>query len=163
MKTFVNQGLCLALLLVVPGAAALAEEMSVYYVCPGNVFTNMLSAKEAQSRGCKAREVQQPTTISGPKLRPPLAAGRSSDMRVGAADQKARDSDARRILTDELSKQEDKLAAMRKDYNDGQPERQGDERNYQKYLDRVAEMKASLARQESDVAAIRRELASLPQ
>ena len=36
------------------------------------------------------------------------------------------------------------LAALRKDYNEGQPERKGDERNYQKYLDRVAEMKAAI-------------------
>ena len=45
----------------------------------------------------------------------------------------------------------------------GKPERRGDERNYQKYIDRVAEMKAALARKESDVAAIKREIAKLPQ
>jgi hypothetical protein len=163
MKTFAFQRLGPALLLAGIVVAVPAEEASVYYVCPGNVFTNMLSAKEAQSRGCKAREVQQPTTISGPRLRAPSGVARASDARIDAADQKARDSDARRILTDELSKQEDKLAALRKEYNDGQPDRLGDERNYQKYLDRVAELKASIARQESDVAAIRRELASLPQ
>ncbi len=49
-----------------------------------------------------------------------------------------------------------------KEYNNGEPERHGDERNYQKYLDRVAEMKAAIARKESDVAAIRREIAKLP-
>ena len=43
---------------------------------------------------------------------------------------------------------------MRKDYNNGEPERRGDERNYQKYLDRVAEMKAAIARKESDIAAL---------
>ena len=32
-------------------------------------------------------------------------------------------------------------------------------RNHQKYLDRVAELKASIARNESDIAGIRRELA----
>jgi hypothetical protein len=35
-------------------------------------------------------------------------------------------------------------------------------RNHQKYLDRVAELKANLARNESDVAGIRRELVRLP-
>ncbi len=29
---------------------------------------------------------------------------------------------------------------MQKEFNNGQPERQGDEKNYQKYLDRVADM-----------------------
>ena len=76
--------------------------------------------------------------------------------------QRARDNDRRRILEDELRTEEDKLAVLKRDYNDGQPERQGDERNYQKYLDRVADMKAALARKEADIAAIKRELAKLP-
>ena len=50
---------------------------------------------------------------------------------------------------------------MQKAYNNGEPERQGDEKNYQKYIDRVAEMKASLLRKESDIAAIKREIAKL--
>jgi hypothetical protein len=52
---------------------------------------------------------------------------------------------------------------MQKDYNNGEPDRLGDERNYQKYLDRVADMKAAIARKENDIAAIKRELAKLPQ
>ena len=51
-----------------------------------------------------------------------------------------------------------KLAALQKDYNNGEPERRGDERNYQKYLDRVEEMKAALTRKEADVASLKREL-----
>jgi SMC interacting uncharacterized protein involved in chromosome segregation len=73
-----------------------------------------------------------------------------------------RDTDARRILTTELQTEQDRLAALQKDFNNGEPERQGSERNYQKYADRVAEMKAAIARKESDIAAIRRELAKLP-
>jgi hypothetical protein len=41
---------------------------------------------------------------------------------------------------------------MQKDYNNGEPERRGDERNYQRYLDRVAEMKAAITRKEADIA-----------
>ena len=40
-------------------------------------------------------------------------------------------------------------------------ERRGDERNYQKYLDRVNDMKAALTRKEADVASIKRELSKL--
>jgi PAS domain-containing protein len=43
---------------------------------------------------------------------------------------------------------------MQKDYNNGEPERRGDERNYQRYLDRVAEMKAAITRKEADIAAL---------
>ncbi len=133
---------------------------SVYYVCPGNVFTNTLSAKEAEARGCRAKEAAQPTTIPAPKNRPPTAgaAAPHTEVRVDAIEQGKRDNDSKKILQDELRKAEEQLAAMRKEYNAGEPERRGDERNYQKYLDRTAELKASIARTEADVAALRREL-----
>ena len=52
---------------------------------------------------------------------------------------------------------------MSREYNNGEPEKRGDEaRNYQKYLDRTAELKNSLARVDSDIAGIRRELGRLP-
>ena len=96
---------------------------------------------------------------------PPAASGgaRSPNERVSPSEQRARDSDARRILEGELKREEQQLAALQKEYGNGEPERRGDERNYQKYLDRVAEMKAGIARKEADIAAIKRELAKLPQ
>ena len=144
-----------------------AQAGSVYYVCPGNVFTNTISAKEAESRGCKAREAQQPTTIAGPKPRPvaspPASGARPSTDRVDSADQRARDSDARRILEAELKRAEEQLDALRREFNNGEPDRRGDEsRNVQKYLDRVAEMRAAITRQEADIGAIKREIAKLP-
>lgn len=154
-------------LAAVAGAVpAQAQTANVYYVCPGNVFTNTISAKEAETRGCKAREAQQPTTIAGPKPRPVAggtpASGAKTD-RVDSAEQKARDTDARRILEAELRAAEEKLEALRAEYNNGEPGRRGDEiRNAQKYVDRVAEMKAAILRQEADIAAIKRELAKLP-
>ncbi len=145
---------------------ASAQGSSVYYVCPGNVFTNTISAKEAEARGCKAREAQQPTTIAGPKPRPVGGSAPASGPRtdkVDSAEQRARDSDARRILEGELRRAEEQLDSLKREYNNGEPERRGDEaRNYQRYLDRVAEMKAAIARQEADIAAIKRELAKLP-
>lgn len=143
---------------------SMAQAGSVYYVCPGNVFTNTLSAKEAAQKGCKAKEATEPTTISGPKPRSASAApasGAGVEARVDRNEQKARDSDAKRILSDELSKAQGELDALKKEYNNGQPERRGDERNYQKYLDRTADLKASIARKEADVAAIKRELGKL--
>lgn len=156
-----------ALLAPLPWApAVLAQAGNVYYICPGNVFTNTISAKEAEQRGCKAREAQQPTTIAGPKPRPVAGGAPASGAkaeRVESAEQKARDTDARRILEAELRSAEERLETLRTEYNNGEPGRRGDEiRNAQKYLDRVAELKAAILRQEADVAAIKRELAKLP-
>ena len=56
------------------------------------------------------------------------AASRPAGARVDPAEQRARDSDARRILQDELQREEDRLAELKKEYNNGEPERQGNER-----------------------------------
>ena len=67
-----------------------------------------------------------------------------------------------RCSKSELRKAQERQAQLLKDYNNGEPEKQGSEgRNYQKYLDRVAEMKAELARNESDIAGIQREIGRL--
>lgn len=145
-----------------------AQEKPVYR-CPGNLYTDALSAREARDKGCKTLEgapitvIQSSVPRGGSTARPAASGAANPGDRVGADDQKARDSDAKRILEAELKKEEDALAALRKDFNDGQPERRGDERNYQKYQDRVEEMKAALTRKEADVAALKRELGKFGQ
>jgi len=137
------------------------------YKCPGNLYTDSLSAKEAAAKGCKTLEGAPITVLQSAPRREPKDSKEAKgsggkDAKVDPGDQRARDSDARRILEAELKKEEDALAALKKNYNNGEPERQGDEKNYQKYADRVAEMKAALARKEADVEALKRELAKLP-
>ncbi len=81
--------------------------------------------------------------------------------KVDATTQKSRDSDRRRILEDELHDKEAQLEALKRDYNNGEPERQGGERNYQRYLDRTERLKSDIARAESDIASIRNEIAKV--
>ena len=151
------RGLTLAVLLLA-GSAAQADDKPVYR-CPGNLYTDALSAKEAIGKGCKTLDGAPITVIQSIKPKA-SAAPTPGGEKVAADDQKARDSDKRRILEAELQKEEAALAALQKQYNNGQPERQGDERNYQKYQDRVNDMKAAVTRKEADVAALRRELAA---
>jgi|GEM_PF-6520422 len=47
-------------------------------------------------------------------------------------------------------------------FPDGSPERLGDERNYQKYLDRVDRLKDEVAQAAQNASSIRREIDSLP-
>ncbi len=122
----------------------------------GSTDTRLQAGRGRQRDG---RHHAQASAVQARDRRP---GGRPGDGRVDPAEQRARDSDARRILEDELRKEEDALAALQKEYNKGEPERQGNERNYQKYLDRTAELKASIARKESDIESIRRELAKQP-
>ncbi|MDO5103544.1 MAG: DUF4124 domain-containing protein [Lautropia sp.] len=87
--------------------------------------------------------------------------GSSNAPKVTGSQQQGRDSDRRRILEDELAREEKHLADVRQRYNDGQPERHGDERNYQKYLDRVEQLKNELMQSESNVRSLRREIDAL--
>jgi hypothetical protein len=155
-----------------PAQAQPAAAASQVYRCPGPpvLYTDAISPKEAIEKGCRTIEGTPITIIQAPRPRPAaspanggVAAPRpGADAKVDPNAQRQRDSEARRILLDELKKEEDKLAALQKDYNNGEPERRGDERNYQRYLDRVAEMKAAITRKEADIAALKREIAKLP-
>lgn len=149
------------------GVPVAAQNGGVVYRCPGNLYTSELTPKQADDKGCRKLEGAPVTVVQGQRPRSgtpvPASGPRPADSRVDPAAQRARDSDSRRILETELKREEDQLEQLRKDYNNGEPERRGDEKNYQKYLDRVAEMKAAIARKEADVAALKRELGKLPQ
>ena len=155
--------------------AAFAQDR--IYRC-GNEYTN--NATQAKERGCKLVEGGNVTVIQGSR---PLGGGGAASSggssaassssatsaspagapRVTNNDQRARDSDARAILEAELRKAEARHAELVKEYNGGQPERNAlDLRNPQRYMERTAELKASVARSESDIAGIKRELSRLP-
>ena len=157
---------CAALLLAcgaVPALGADTPDASVMYRCPGNDYKNTITAKEAEKLGCKRIEGAPVTVIQMTKPRASTAAvPAASGARVDPVAQRARDTDARRILEGELRSEEEKLAVMQKEFNNGQPERQGDEKNYQKYLDRVDGMRAAIARKQIDIAALQREIKKLP-
>jgi len=141
-----------------------AQAVDVTYKCPGHVYSNTMSAKEAKDKGCTVLDNAPITVIQSQK---PKQAGEgarpaNATARVDPADQRARDSDARRILESELKREEDRLAELKAEYKDGTPDRQGAEiRNFQKYLDRVSDLKAAIARKEGDIAALKREIAKL--
>jgi len=163
----ISSALAAALVCAVGHGAALAAEEGATYRCPNNDYKNTISAKEAEKLGCKKLEGAPVTVIQMTKPRPqgtavPAAAAGSGSAKVDPAAQRARDSDARRILENELRTEEERLAAMKKEYNNGQPERLGNEQNYQKYVDRVGQLSAAITRKEADIAAIRRELQKLP-
>jgi hypothetical protein len=77
---------------------------------------------------------------------------------VESSAQRERDEIRRALLETELKREEARLAELRTEYNNGEPERRGDERNYQKYLDRVQLLREQISRSESNVAELRREL-----
>ena len=160
----------LLLALAVPLASLPVAAQERVWRC-GNEYTN--NAAVAKQRGCKVLEGGNVTVVQTP-TRPQQASTAASGasaaarspsggQRVEGSDQRARDGEVRTVLQSELRKAESRQAELLKEYNNGQPEKQGSEaRNYQKYLDRVEQMKAEIARNESDIAGIRREIGRLP-
>jgi hypothetical protein len=124
-------------------------------------------------RNCRQIDLAPLTTIPAPKLpaaRPAAGAAQAGGAarpspngfpKVDASTQRERDSERRRILEDELRKEETRLAELKAVYKDGEPDRLGDERNYQKYLDRVQRLKDDIGRSEGNIASIRRELGAI--
>jgi hypothetical protein len=131
------------------------------------------------TKGCKKIDLPNLTMIPAPAKRPaiesvsakssagtgnatgdrPAGAGTPADFpKVDGTMQKARDNDRRQILLDEMRIEEQKLSNLRKEYNNGEPERRGDERNYAKYQERVAGMKEDIGRTEKNIEALKREL-----
>lgn len=140
------------------------------YKCAGNEYTD--KPQTSKNGGCKLLEggnvtVVQGTRAGGEPVRVAAVApkasstnsGQRSEQRNDSPEQKTRDSDARSILESELKKAETKQAELLKEYNNGEPDRNAlDIKNPQRYVDRLAEMKANIARNESDIAGIKREL-----
>lgn len=151
-------------------ASATAAAQGVIYKCTppggsveytdtrrGNYCTAMdlpgtvIAAPPRRSAPASARQPAQPAAANVPGAFP----------RVDNTEQRARDADRRAILEDELKSEQQKLANLRAEYNNGEPERRGDERNYAKYQERTAALRDSVARAEKNVDALKREIGNI--
>lgn len=81
--------------------------------------------------------------------------------RVDRDTQRARDDNRRKILEDELATEEKSLVDAKAKLTEQESVRHGDERNYQRVLDRLKPYQEAVERHERNVTAIRRELASI--
>lgn len=161
----VGAGLAAMVLALAVSLPLPATAQSRVYRC-GNEYTNQLKGRT----DCKLVEGGNITIVeSTTPRRAPAAASTSTKRAVtsGASAtpsaqevlQKRREADARAILEQELARAEKHQADLEAEYKDGQPDKIGGEaRNYQKYLDRVARLKAELERNQSDIEGIKREL-----
>lgn len=121
------------------------------------------------TKGCRKVDLPGITMIPAPpkKVAVQTAAAKASPSvpadfpKVDSGTQKARDNDRRQILLDEMKSEEQKLAGLKQEFKNGEPERRGDERNYAKYQERVASMKEDIDRSEKNIEALKREINNL--
>jgi hypothetical protein len=77
---------------------------------------------------------------------------------ISNSSQQQRDGERNGILQKELQIEQKKLSDLQKEFNNGLPERHGDEKNYQKYTSRVDGMRKDIARAQGNIEAIQKEI-----
>nr|WP_307729662.1 MULTISPECIES: DUF4124 domain-containing protein [unclassified Massilia] len=151
-----------------------AEAQTTVYKCVD--AQGRVEFTDTGKKGCKALDlpgyIPAPPERRGPAPVAPRASNQaaapaastpspSNFPRVDTSQQRVRDDDRRGILNEELRAEEAKLAGLRQSFNNGEPERQGNERNYAKYQERVAGMRDDISRTERNIEALRREIANI--
>lgn len=69
----------------------------------------------------------------------------------------------RKEIERRIAEETTQLEMTRAEYKDGKPDRQGSERNYQRYLDRVERLKNEINAREMSLQALQRELEQMPE
>lgn len=129
----------------------------------GVTYTNDPSA----ARGCQTLSGDQPvSTVPAPapvdRPRPPARQGAPNDFpRVAPEAQRARDDVRREVLEKELAAEERALADAKAALVEQEEVRYGNERNYQKVLDRLQPFKDKVELHQRNIDALKKELAAL--
>lgn len=132
-------------------------------------YTNI--KKETEGKTCQVvtREV---SVVSGNPLAAAPAATRASGTqaatatppnfpRVDRETQRSRDDSRRKILADELATEEKGLLEAKSKLTEQESVRHGDEKNYQRVLDRLKPYQEAVERHERNVAALKREMSNI--
>jgi Domain of unknown function (DUF4124) len=131
-------------------------------------YTNIKKETEGKSCQVVTREV---SVVSGNPLAAAPAATRATGTqaatatppgfpRVDRETQRSRDDNRRTILSDELATEEKSLIDAKAKLTEQESVRHGDEKNYQRVLDRLKPYQDAVERHERNVAALKREMAS---
>jgi hypothetical protein len=122
-------------------------------------YTNM--KEEAKGKNCTVVMREISVVPATPAPRPAAAAPSPAGFpKVDPATQKSRDGARRRILEEELSGEEKALAQAKAELTEQEGIRTGDERNYQRVLDRLQKYKDEVERHQKNVEALKKELNS---
>jgi len=124
-------------------------------------YTNM--KEETQGKSCTVvmREISVVPAIPAPRAAAKPAPSPAGFPKVDPATQKNRDDGRRKILEDELNGEEKALVEARAELTQQESVRNGDERNYQRVIDRLKKYKDEVERHEKNVEALKKELSNV--
>jgi hypothetical protein len=161
----------LSALVLIASAIGYAHAQSDVFLCINDNGTKEYK-NTGVTKGCKRVDLQginmvpaPPSAANAKPMVQTLAARTPVSPpefpKIDSGTQKARDNDRMQILLNEMKTEEKKLADLQREYNNGEPERHGNERNYAKYQERVAAMKEDINRTEKNIEALKREIGNL--
>jgi hypothetical protein len=119
------------------------------------VLTKEVSVVPAAQTGGAAQSAMRSSTPQAATATPP------NFPRVDRETQRSRDDNRRKILEDELTTEEKSLFDAKSKLTEQESVRYGEEKNYQRVLDRLKPYQEAVERHERNVSALRRELANL--
>ena len=166
-------GLFAGILLLAQAPAAVAQAAiggtsagSATYRCVDSAgrstYTNVQEEMGGKKCTMVSREVSVVPVPATPVPPPnPAARAGAAGNRIDPQVQRARDNDRRRILQDELQSAEKALADARQKLAVQEGTRNGDEKNYQRVLDRLKPFQDEVRGAEDNVAALKREMGNL--
>lgn len=131
------------------------------YKCKDESGVVLYTNQKGTSKKCSVLSSDLPISTIPAQKPAPRNATPGNFPRVDGDTQRGRDGDRRRILDQEFASEQLNLDKARKSLAEGEATRMGDEKNYQKYLDRVQGLKDSVALHERNIEALKRELANL--
>lgn len=135
----------------------------VIYRC-GHEYTNQkpVTPPGKKAPDCQVLQGVSVTEIKGPDLAKQATTDKNGLVKSGAPKENPEQAvrqEARAILEAEWTRAQSQRQALLAAYENGAPPLLGDEvRNHQKYLDRVAELKRQLDRNEADLTGLQHEL-----
>lgn len=149
-------GLAAALALAL-AAPAWADTFKCVDASGRATYTNMKDETKGKNCSLVMREISVVPAIKTPP-RPAAGPSPAGFPKVDPATQKARDGERRRILEEELSGEEKALAQAKAELAEQESIRTGDEKNYQRVLDRLQKYKDEVERHQNNIAALKKEL-----
>ena len=156
MSRPIPRSLLLLSLLALASSPALAE----IFKCTdaqGNITYSNMKVRNCKSLGGDYGR----SSGGGGSAAAPSPASAAGFPRVDPGQQKARDDDRKRILEQELATEQKALDQARRELSEQEAIRGGDERNYQKVLDRLQPFKDRVALHERNIEAIKKEMSHL--
>ena len=138
---------------------ALPAWADVYKCVDDDGHVTYTNTKPSAKAKCSAlSRDQRVSTVPGRAANTPSPTGFP---KVDGNTQKARDNDRRKILEQELETEQKNLDQAKKELAEQEAVRTGDERNYQRVLDRLKPYMDTVEQHEKNIAQLRRELSSI--